>query len=78
MEVDYTWRLEADRTRHKMYSYSFLTMTTNKFATEPQTQVIKTNYYHDAEELNGRLAMIGIVAALGSYILTGQIIPGIF
>tara|TARA_R100000458_G_scaffold52228_1_gene53585 strand:+ start:756 stop:953 length:198 start_codon:yes stop_codon:yes gene_type:complete len=31
-----------------------------------------------AEELNGRLAMIGFVAAIGSYILTGQIIPGIF
>ena len=53
-------------------------MTTNKFATEPQTQVIKSNYYQNAEELNGRLAMLGIVAALGSYIITGQLIPGIF
>jgi len=33
---------------------------------------------HDAEELNGRVAMIGIIAALGAYITTGQIIPGIF
>ena len=32
----------------------------------------------DAEELNGRLAMIGFVAALGAYVFTGQIIPGIF
>ena len=31
-----------------------------------------------AERLNGRLAMLGIVAALGSYALTGQIIPGIW
>ena len=31
-----------------------------------------------AEQLNGRLAMLGIVAALGSYIITGQLIPGIF
>ena len=32
-----------------------------------------------ARELaNGRLAMIGFVAALGSYFFTGQIIPGIF
>ena len=33
---------------------------------------------HDAEELNGRAAMIGFVAALGAYLTTGQIIPGIF
>lgn len=33
---------------------------------------------HDAEELNGRLAMLGFIAALGSYACTGMIIPGIF
>jgi len=31
-----------------------------------------------AEKLNGRLAMIGLVAALGAYAITGEIIPGIF
>jgi hypothetical protein len=31
-----------------------------------------------SEKLNGRLAMIGIVAAFGAYALTGQIIPGVF
>ena len=31
-----------------------------------------------AEKLNGRLAMIGFVAAVGAYATTGQIIPGIF
>jgi hypothetical protein len=31
-----------------------------------------------AEIINGRLAMIGIVAAIGAYGLTGQIIPGLF
>ena len=30
-----------------------------------------------AETLNGRFAMIGLIAALGSYLTTGQIIPGI-
>ena len=29
-----------------------------------------------AEKLNGRLAMIGIIAGLGAYLTTGQIIPG--
>ena len=30
-----------------------------------------------AEQLNGRLAMIGFIAAVGAYLTTGQIIPGI-
>jgi hypothetical protein len=50
----------------------------NKFATEPQVEVLDVNYYEQAERVNGQLAMIGFVAALGSYIVTGQIIPGIF
>jgi len=31
-----------------------------------------------AERINGLAAMIGIVAAIGAYALTGDIIPGIF
>ena len=31
-----------------------------------------------AEKLNGRFAMIGIIAAFGCYAITGQIIPGIW
>jgi hypothetical protein len=31
-----------------------------------------------SERLNGRLAMIGFVAAVGAYITTGQVIPGIW
>ena len=31
-----------------------------------------------AERFNGLMAMIGIVAALGAYATTGQIIPGIY
>ena len=29
-----------------------------------------------AEKLNGRFAMIGLVALVGAYLTTGQIIPG--
>ena len=50
----------------------------NRFATEPQVQVIEGEYFDNAERVNGQLAMLGFVAALGSYIITGQIIPGIF
>ena len=31
-----------------------------------------------AEKINGRFAMLGIIAGLGAYLTTGQIIPGIF
>lgn len=31
-----------------------------------------------AERINGWAAMIGIVAAMGSYALTGQIVPGLW
>ena len=31
-----------------------------------------------AEKINGRLAMLGIIAGLGAYATTGNIIPGIF
>jgi len=31
-----------------------------------------------AERINGRIAMLGVVAAIGAYALTGQLIPGVF
>ena len=30
-----------------------------------------------AEKLNGRLAMLGIIAGIGAYLTTGQLIPGL-
>ena len=53
-------------------------MPNNKFATEPQVEVIDQDYFENAERVNGQLAMIGFLAAIGSYIFTGQIIPGLF
>lgn len=52
----------------------------NMFAKEPQLKVMEVTVTHNekAEMLNGRLAMLGIIAALGAYAITGQIIPGIF
>jgi hypothetical protein len=52
----------------------------NMFAKEPQ-MIIEENYVpHNerAERLNGRLSMLGIIAALGAYACTGQLIPGIW
>ena len=31
-----------------------------------------------AEKLNGRLAMLGFVIAVGTYMTTGQVIPGVW
>ena len=31
-----------------------------------------------AEKLNGRLAMLGFIVAVGTYAVTGQILPGVF
>jgi hypothetical protein len=31
-----------------------------------------------AERINGWAAMLGIIAAIGAYATTGQLIPGIF
>ena len=50
----------------------------NMFAHEPQIEVQDVDYWKNAEKTNGRWAMIGIVALLGAYITTGQIIPGVF
>ena len=52
----------------------------NVWAKEPQMKVMEVSVTHNekAEQLNGRFAMIGVIAALGAYALTGQIIPGIW
>ena len=52
----------------------------NLYAIEPPMTVMDVTETHNekAEKLNGRLAMLGIIAALGSYAITGQIIPGVW
>ena len=52
----------------------------NMFAKEPKISVMEgeESHFTAAEKANGRWAMIGIFAALGTYAFTGQIIPGIW
>jgi hypothetical protein len=53
---------------------------TNIFAKEPTMYTDKdytVPHNERAELLNGRLAMLGFVAAVGAYLVTGQIIPGV-
>lgn len=35
-------------------------------------------FNENTEKLNGRIAMLGIMAAMGAYALTGQVIPGLW
>lgn len=66
-----------------------MTVTTNElgqnnmFAKEPEMYIdpnadLTMNHNEKAELLNGRIAMIGVIAALLNYAATGQIIPGLW
>ena len=37
-----------------------------------------TEMNHLNELINGRAAMLGVVAMIGAYLITGQVIPGIW
>ena len=52
----------------------------NVFAKEPPVKIVDVTITHNekAEMLNGRFAMLGVIAALGAYALTGQLIPNIW
>ena len=50
----------------------------NMFAAEPPVEVLDVEYWPNAEQTNGRLAMIGFFALVHNYILFGAVIPGIF
>ena len=39
---------------------------------------MKFGWTEENERLNGRLAMLGFVVAVGTYLTTGQVIPGIW
>ena len=47
--------------------------------TAPSTKSIALlNMNEKAERINGWAAMLGIIAAMGAYATTGQVIPGIW
>ena len=52
----------------------------NVWAKEPRMyyQEVSVTHNEKAEKLNGRAAMMGVIAALGAYAITGQIIPGLW
>jgi len=58
----------------------------NMFAKEPTMYITEKDmqqnevetYAERAEKLNGRFAMMGFVAAVISYVTTGQLVPGVW
>ena len=61
----------------------------NLYAREPQMYIDPTieelqmkeayeTHNEKAEKLNGRFAMMGVIAAIGAYAVSGQLIPGIW
>ena len=56
------------------------TLLENEYAYEPPIQLLPEQKLMspEAERFNGWAAMLGFVAALGAYVTTGQIIPGVF
>jgi len=50
------------------------------YSTQNQMKNLKTKTIENekvvAETINGRFAMLGLMAAIGAYLTTGQIIPG--
>ena len=61
--------INEDGNRQNIYAKEPI-MTFDEKYTEPQVE--------RAEKLNGRVAMLGVIAAIGAYAVTGQLIPGIF
>ena len=53
---------------------------TNIYAIEPPIEIMEVNETHNerAERLNGRLAMLGFVAAVISYVATGKLVFGVY
>ena len=61
----------------KQFQQENLNYSSSNLMTNP-TKNVKTIEKEKviAETLNGRFAMIGLIAAVGAYLTTGQIIPG--
>ena len=57
-----------------MNQYSLMKMAESLFTTKHRRKQMNER----AERINGWAAMIGVIAAMGSYALTGDLIPGIW
>ena len=64
-----TYLTKQFQTENLNYSSNQMKNTNTKVKTIEKEKLV-------AETLNGRFAMLGLIAAVGAYLTTGQIIPG--
>ena len=64
-----TKQFQNENLNYSSFNQMKNTKTNTKVKTIEKEKVV-------AETLNGRFAMLGLIAAVGAYLTTGQIIPG--
>ena len=75
---------EEEENKKEMKTKDLDTLLENEYPYEPPIQLLDMSHNkhsimtHEAERFNGWAAMLGFVAAIGAYVTTGQIIPGVF
>ena len=75
--VTFLYKTEMTSTTAKRYTTTEYGKQ-NMFAAEPPMEYVENydGYWKNAERTNGRLAMIGLFAAVHNYVIFGWIIPG--
>ena len=76
---------QSDRAPSHDGIYAFVRYLFSNWSTYPRLVLMETKSSQrnidpqkvTAEKLNGRFALLGVIALVGAYITTGQIIPGI-
>lgn len=59
--------------------YQFLLVTWDIFIKQHKNKILRSKSMNEkAERINGWAAMLGIMAAIGAYAVSGQIIPGVW
>jgi hypothetical protein len=62
-----------------LLEYQFLLVTWDIFIKQHKNKILRSKSMNEkAERINGWAAMLGIMAAIGAYATTGQVIPGVW
>ena len=68
----------GDKQYNEMLGWAGQNLTSEEIESYDAIMDVTETHNEKAEKLNGRLAMLGVMAALGAYAITGQIIPGVW
>jgi hypothetical protein len=62
-----------------LLEYQFLLVTWDIFIKQHKNKILRSKSMNEkAERINGWAAMLGIMAAISAYAVSGQIIPGVW